>query len=103
MMNTRYRVTRNPNGDLPENKLSLAECKAYFETQADFTYEEEYSARSETATMKIKGDFFMWHVGDIQVPFRYYEGDLYVAVSHEEIFRKMVEVADRLNAQYVEG
>ncbi|GIP60859.1 hypothetical protein J15TS10_46730 [Paenibacillus woosongensis] len=39
----------------------------------------------------------------MKIPFRFYEGDLYVAVSHDVIFQKMLEVAEHLNAQYIEG
>ncbi|MOA60053.1 hypothetical protein D3C78_1848350 [compost metagenome] len=53
--------------------------------------------------MTIKGEFFMWQLGEVQIPFRYYEGDVYVAVSHEVIYQKMLEVAEGLHAHYMEG
>lgn len=102
-MSTRYRITRNADGNHPDNVISLDECKSFFATQTDFVYAEQYSFRSAETTMTIQGHFFLWQLGEATVPFRYYEGDLYVAVSHEIIFEKMVEVADRLNAQYIEG
>lgn len=102
-MNPRYRITRNPSGDQPEHAMSLDECKAFFEQQPDFMYAEEYATRSAEAVMTIKGDFFMWQVGGTQIPFRYFDGDVYVAISHEIIYQKMLEVAEGLSAQYVEG
>nr|WP_028594420.1 hypothetical protein [Paenibacillus assamensis] len=102
-MNTRYRITRNADGNQPDQMMSVDECKSYFETQPDFEYTKEYSFKSAETTMTIQGDFFLWHVGEATIPFRYYEGDLYVAVSHEIIFQKMLEIADQFNAQYVEG
>ncbi|MFC6333690.1 hypothetical protein ACFP56_13770 [Paenibacillus septentrionalis] len=102
-MNTRYRITRNPAGEQPELQLTLEECKALFEQQPDFVYQEEYKVRNAETVMTIKGDFFMWQVGGAEVPFRYYDGDLYVAVSHEIIYEKMTELAQALEAQFVEG
>lgn len=102
-MNTRYRITRNLHDEQCENTISLAECKAYFSTQADFAHAEEYSVRSNETVMTIKGEFFMWQVEGTQIPFRYFEGDVYVSVSHEIIYHKMLEVAEGLKAQYIEG
>ncbi|WP_055107142.1 hypothetical protein [Paenibacillus ihumii] len=102
-MNTRYRITRNADGNHPDQVMSLDECKSYFAAQTDFVYAQEYSFRSADTTMKIPGDFFLWRLGEATIPFRYYEGDLYVAVSHEIIFQKMLEVAEHFNAQYIEG
>lgn len=102
-MNPRYRITRNANGDHSEFSISLNECKAFFSQQPDFVYAEEYAVRSAETVMTIPGDFFMWQVGGAQVPFRYFEGDLYVAISHEIIYSKMIEVAQGLSAQYIEG
>lgn len=101
-MNPRYRITRNPEGD-QQAQLSLEECQAFFSDQPDFLYTREYVVRSGDTTMTIEGDFFMWQAGGASIPFRYYEGDLYVAVSHELIFQRMVEVAQALEAQYLEG
>lgn len=102
-MNPRYRITRNRNGDQPELCISLDECKAFFSQQPDFVYAEEYAVRSAETVMTINGHFFMWQVEGAQIPFRYFEGDLYVAISHEIIYSKMIEVAQGLNAQYIEG
>lgn len=102
-MNTRYRITRNLHGDQSENAISLDECKAFFAKHADFTHMDEYRVRSGETTMTIKGEFFMWQVGEVQIPFRYFEGDVYVSVSHEIIYHKMLEVVEGLNAQHIEG
>lgn len=101
-MNPRYRITRDAQGDQTES-LSLEECTAFFSDQPDFIYTETYSVQSGGTTMTIEGHFFMWQVGGGQVPFRFHEGDLYVAVSHELIFQKMLEVAQALDAQCLEG
>ena len=102
-MNTRYRITRSVHDDQVENVISLEECKMFFAQQDDFVHREEYSSRSGDTVMKIKGEFFMWQIGEVQIPFRYFEGDVYVSVSHEVIYHKMLEVAEGLNAQYIEG
>ena len=102
-MNIRYRITRNFQADPFENSISLDECKEYFAKQADFTLMEQYSVRSAETVMTIKGDFFMWQVGESQIPFRYFDGDVYVSVSHEVIYHKMLEVAEGLNAKFMEG
>ncbi|UHA75160.1 hypothetical protein [Paenibacillus sp. 481] len=102
-MNTRYRITRNADGNHPEQNISIDEYKSYFGTQPDFEYAQQYSFRSAETTMTIPGDFFLWHVGEATIPFRYFEGDLYVAVSHEIIFQKMLEIVEHFDAQYIEG
>lgn len=102
-MNTRYRITRNLQGDQFENVISFDECKMFFEKQHDFVHTEQYSFRSGETVMTIKGEFFMWQVGEVQIPFRYFEGDVYVSVSHENTYNKMEEVAEGLNAQCIEG
>ena len=53
--------------------------------------------------MKIKGHFFMWQLEQATIPFRFYEGEIYVAVSHPIILEKMMEIARQLEAVYVEG
>ncbi|MNN90127.1 hypothetical protein D3C81_2080290 [compost metagenome] len=53
--------------------------------------------------MTIDGDFFMWRLGDAEIPFRLYMGDLYVALSTEAIVPKMLEIATDLRADVVEG
>jgi len=102
-MNTRYRITRNPNGDEGNLAISLDECMVYFERQMDFSYAEQYHMRSNGTIMTINGHFFMWELEGKQIPFRYYEGDVYVAISHEMVFDRMLKVAEGLNAQYIEG
>lgn len=102
-MNTRYRITRNPQEEQAGNVISLEECKAFFAKQADFSYAEQYAVRSNETVMTITGEFFMWNVADSAIPFRFFEGDVYVAVSHELIYEKMQEVAAGLNATYIEG
>jgi len=102
-MNTRYRITRNPHDEQCENTISLDECKAFFSNQSDFLHAEEYFVRSNETVMKIKGEFFMWQVEGTEIPFRYFDGDVYVSVSHEIIYHKMLEVAEGLNARYIEG
>lgn len=102
-MNTRYRITRNADGNTPDQAISLDECKSYFATQTDFEYAQQYSFRSADTVMTIQGEFFLWKLGEVTIPFRYFEGDLYVAVSHEIIFQKILEIAEHLNAQYMEG
>lgn len=102
-MNPRYRITRNLQGDQPEPAIPLDECKLFFDQQPDFVYAEQYSVRSAETLMTIKGDFFMWQIGDAQIPFRYFDGSIYVAVSDEIIYQKMIEVAQGLNAIYIEG
>ena len=101
-MNPRYRITRNPEGD-STGRLTLEECTAFFSEQPDFLYTKTYTVQSGGTTMTVEGDFFMWQVAGGQVPFRLYEGDLYVAVSHEVIYQKMLEIAEALGAQYVQG
>ena len=102
-MNTRYRITKNPIGDEGNLALSLDECMVFFERQADFSYAEQYQVSSNGTTMTIQGHFFMWEIEGKQVPFRYYEGDVYVALSHEKVYARMVEIAKELNAQFIEG
>jgi hypothetical protein len=53
--------------------------------------------------MSIDGDFFMWKQDNVDIPFRLYSGDLYVAISSEAVVPKMIEVATALQADIVEG
>ncbi|MFD2114952.1 hypothetical protein ACFSTH_15090 [Paenibacillus yanchengensis] len=103
MMNTRYRITRNPHDEQEKEVISLEECKLFFAKQADFSYVKQYSVRSNETVMTITGEFFLWSVLNTSIPFRYFEGDVYVAVSHELIYNKMLEVAQGLKATYLEG
>lgn len=101
-MNTRYKITRlNAQG---EPTLTLEDFQQFFLTQPDFSYEDVFISRNqEGVEMKIKGDFFMWHVDQVKVPFRFFDGELYVAISHPVIEEKMKEIASKLEAIYVEG
>lgn len=102
-MNTRYRITRDIDGNQPEKAMTIEECKQFFASQDDFIYSDQHQVRSTDTIMTIPGHFFMWHIGEATIPFRFYEGDLYVAVSHEIIFQKMVDIAEQLHAQFIEG
>jgi len=102
-MNTRYKITRNQDDPQSDQQISLEESLAFFATQDDFSYTEHYSVHSNGTVMTIKGHFFMWQMGEAMVPFRYFEGDVYVAISHELIYRKMEEVAEGLRAFFIEG
>jgi hypothetical protein len=102
-MNIRYRITKNPNGDEGNLAISLDECMIFFDRQVDFSYAEQYQMRSKGTVMTIRGHFFMWESEGKQFPFRYYEGDVYVAIYHEKVYARMVEVATGLSAHYLEG
>ncbi|MNW64974.1 hypothetical protein D3C74_433110 [compost metagenome] len=86
-----------------EQAISLEECKQYFASQPDFTYSQVFSVKGPESIMTIDGDFFMWRLGDAEIPFRLYMGDLYVALSTEAIVPKMLEIATDLRADVVEG
>lgn len=45
----------------------------------------------------------MWSFGDATIPFRYYEGDIYVSGSNEAVIPRMLEVASDLRADIMEG
>lgn len=101
-MNKRYKLTRL---DAQENPtLTLEECQEIFATLEDFEYHDSFTATSkEGVGMTLKGDFFMWQRGETQVPFRFFGGEVYVAISKPEILDKAVEIAALLKAEYVEG
>jgi len=100
-MNTRYKITRlDPLGN---PTLSLEECQNFFATQSDFIYSDSFGASQNGVHMKIKGHFFMWQTENIQIPFRLFEGEIYVAVSHPAILDKIMEIAHKLEATYIEG
>ncbi|RTE04349.1 hypothetical protein [Paenibacillus whitsoniae] len=99
-MSQRYRITRSFQKNSPA--ISLEECKQYFADKTDFTYTPVFTVRGET-TMSIEGDFFMWSVGGVQIPFRHYQGDLYVSGTNEAVIPKMLEVASDLMADVAEG
>lgn len=102
-MSERYRITRTFQTSGEQNEISLEECKKYFETKPGFEYTPSYTVVGPGATMTIDGDFFMWSIGELKIPFRHYEGDLYVAVTNEAVVPKMIEVASELNADLTEG
>ncbi|WP_442601318.1 hypothetical protein [Paenibacillus sp. KN14-4R] len=102
-MAQRYIITRSfqENNDSTKT-ITLEECKAYFASKPDFTYTSVFTVKGET-TMSIEGEFFMWNHGDIQIPFRYYEGDIYVSGSNEAVIPVMMEIASELGADVAEG
>ena len=100
-MNARYKITRL---DAEENPtLTLEECQSFFATQSDFQYHDSFGVSQDGVHMKIAGHFFMWQVENAQIPFRFYDGELYVAIPHPVVFEKMQEVARGLRANYIEG
>ncbi|MFC5448514.1 hypothetical protein [Paenibacillus aestuarii] len=101
-MSQRYRLTREFQEHNPEKLISLEDCKAYFASQSDFTYTSVFTVKGAT-TMSIEGDFFMWRYGDVQIPFRYYQGDIYVSGSNPAVLPRMMEVASALQADVTEG
>jgi hypothetical protein len=102
-LSQRYRITRTFQENAVEQTISLEECKRYFASQSDFTYSPVFTVSGPATTMSIEGDFFMWSYDGLQIPFRHYEGDIYVAVSKEAVMPKMIEVASDLKADITEG
>ncbi len=100
-MNTRYKITRLDAQGNP--MLTLEECHDFFSTQSDFEYNDSFGASQDGVHMKIKGHFFMWQIENAKVPFRFFDGEIYVAASHPIILEKMMDIARRLEAVYVEG
>lgn len=102
-MSKRYRMTRAMQNDGDSaTTLSLEECKQYFASKPDFTYTSVFTVTGAT-TMSIEGDFFMWSYGDTTIPFRHYQGDIYVSGANEAVIPRMLEVASDLRADIVEG
>jgi len=102
-MSKRYRITRAMQNDGGSTQtISLEECKQYFASKPDFTYTSVYTVAGAT-TMSIEGDFFMWSFGDTTIPFRHYQGDIYVSGNNEAVIPRMLEVASDLRADVVEG
>jgi len=103
-MSQRYRITRefqeNENG---VSTISLEECQAYFASQPDFTYTSVYKVTNESGSMSIEGDFFMWRYNDALIPFRYYQGDIYVSGTNQAVVPRMIEIAGELQADVAEG
>ncbi|MCP3774074.1 hypothetical protein NLX71_12250 [Paenibacillus sp. MZ04-78.2] len=102
-MSKRYRITREfkENGASVQG-ISLEECKRYFSSKPDFAYTSVFTVTGAT-TMSIEGDFFMWSCGDSKIPFRHYQGDIYVSGSNEAVIPKMMEIAGELGADVLEG
>lgn len=100
-MNTRYKITRLDQEGNP--LLTLEECQRFFATLPDFVYNDSFGVSQDGVHMKITGHFFMWQVENGQIPFRFFDGEIYVAVSHPVIKDKMVAIARSLEAMYVEG
>lgn len=100
-MNTRYKITRLDEEGNPT--LSLEECQSFFAKKADFQYQDSFGASQDGVHMKIKGHFFMWQLDNVNIPFRFFEGELYVAVSHPIVLEKTMEIARSLEANYIEG
>ncbi|OAB41519.1 hypothetical protein [Paenibacillus glacialis] len=102
-MSQRYRITRalQENGNVAQT-ISLEECKQYFSSKADFSYTTVYTVTGSTS-MSIEGDFFMWSYNDTKIPFRYYQGDIYVSGTNEAVIPIMIEVAGELGADVLEG
>ncbi|CAH1195092.1 hypothetical protein PAECIP111891_00596 [Paenibacillus allorhizoplanae] len=102
-MSQRYRITRSfQQNEQAEPSISLEECKEYFSTKPDFTYSSVFTVTGATS-MSIEGDFFMWSYGEFKIPFRHYQGDIYVSGTNEAVIPKMLEVASELGADVAEG
>lgn len=97
-MSQRYRITRSlqENG-ISEQTISLDECKQYFASKPDFSYTPVFTVTGATS-MSIEGDFFMWSYNDSKIPFRHYQGDIYVSGTNEAVIPIMMEVASELRA-----
>lgn len=102
-MNQRFRITRSMQSNAGDQEISLEECQRYFSSKADFIYQTELTVRGEESTMSVEGDFFMWKHEEALIPFRHYMGELYVAVSHQDLVPLMIEIATDLRADIVEG
>jgi hypothetical protein len=103
-MSQRYRITRafQESGKLSQT-ISLEECKRYFTSKPDFSYTSVFTVTGSTS-MSIEGDFFMWsYGGDKMIPFRHYQGDIYVSGTIEAVIPRMIEVARELGADVLEG
>lgn len=100
-MNQRVRITRSMQEE--GQAISLEECKEYFSSKPEFTYSQVLTIKGPESTMSVEGDFFMWTFSGLEVPFRLYMGDLYVALSHEAVVPKMLEIATDLRADVAEG
>ena len=101
-MSQRYRITRafQENGASTQT-ISLEECKQYFTSKPDFSYSSVFTVIGATS-MSIDGDFFMWSYNDIQIPFRHYDGDIYVSGTNKAVIPTVMEVASELGADVLE-
>lgn len=45
----------------------------------------------------------MWSFGDTIIPFRHYQGDIYLSGTNEAVIPKMIEVATELGADVLKG
>lgn len=101
-MSQRYRITRAFQKDVNEQQtISLEECKQYFESKPDFSYTSVFTVTGSTS-MSIKGDFFMWSFEGGQIPFRHYEGEIYVSGTNKAVIPILTEVASELRADVLE-
>ncbi|MFS0838816.1 hypothetical protein [Paenibacillus sp. 1P03SA] len=102
-MSQRYRITRafQENGHSAKT-ISLEECKQYFSSKADFSYTTVFTVKGATS-MSIEGDFFMWSYDeDTVIPFRHYDGDIYVSGTNKVVIPLVIEVASDLQADVQE-
>lgn len=82
-----------------KSPISLDELKALFSAKNDFEYSNTFSI-SGPIQISINGDFFIWKVDEVTVPFRYFESKLTVSGTDEgDIIDKMKEIANELNAK----
>ncbi len=100
-MNRRYKITRTIQ-DQSEQIITLEECKSYFNSRPDFTYTNVFTVKGPTS-MSVEGEFFMWIAGDTVIPFRHYEGEIYVSGTNDAVIPTLHQVAEHLGAQVVEG
>jgi hypothetical protein len=93
-MSQRYRITR-------AQTISLEECKQYFASKPDFSYTSVFTVKGSTS-MSIDGDFFIWNCGEFKIPFRHYQGNIYVSGTNKAVIPIMDEVANELSANVLE-
>ncbi|GEK34545.1 excinuclease [Kurthia sibirica] len=100
-MNTRYKITRLDEAGQPT--ITLEESLLFFATQPDFIYNDSFIVNKDDVQMKITGHFFMWQIDEVQVPFRFFDGELFVAISHPAILARAHDITAALEATMVEG
>lgn len=82
-----------------ENPISLNELKDIFLNKNDFEYSNIFTT-SGPFQISISGDFFIWKVDEVTVPFRYSNGRVTVSGADEGyVIDKMKEIAIELNAK----